>query len=313
VTLVLTCVAPTFVVQVADRRTTYPDGSVGEDEFNKSLFLCGQAVVSFTGPAQVDGESTIAWARERVVGEAKDLGDRLEALQAAATDRFVRQPGTSREHRAAFVVAGIGSFRTPGGVVLARDLPFIHVISNCLDRRGQWLRTAKDRFTVFPVLLDGRPFRIVPAGQPPTAEESRGLHRDVRRALERGGGAGAVARLLALQVRDVAERNGRVGKNLLCAIIPRSAAGTGEMSIAYDAVPPGGLPDAARFQSPDPASATYIYLPEDPTQLVFYGPEIACDEARITNLRYEAPSKEGESLTVTLTAWDASSGSNASP
>jgi hypothetical protein len=66
VTLILTCLAPDFVVQVSDRRTTLPDGRVVEDQFNKMLFLCSHAVMSVTGLGKVANESTVAWARERL-------------------------------------------------------------------------------------------------------------------------------------------------------------------------------------------------------------------------------------------------------
>jgi hypothetical protein len=57
-TMVLNCMTPEFVVQVSDRRLTYPDGSVADDRANKAVMYCGHFFIGYTGLA-VLGDPTL--------------------------------------------------------------------------------------------------------------------------------------------------------------------------------------------------------------------------------------------------------------
>ncbi len=53
-TLILSAVVGNYAFQVSDRRLTYPDGSLHDDDTNKAVFFHTSFAFSFTGLAYIE-------------------------------------------------------------------------------------------------------------------------------------------------------------------------------------------------------------------------------------------------------------------
>jgi hypothetical protein len=164
-TLVLSCITPSFVVQVSDRRLTKLDGSLADDETNKAVLFLGHFVFSYTGLAYVGQTRTDRWLVERL-GRAfqqskPNAGAAIATITTEASQAFQRIPGRERK-RHEFVAVGWGAFWAEQD----RLRPSILRLSNALDEAGNWLPQAKRHFELVPTFLhDEEQFRFLASGQ----------------------------------------------------------------------------------------------------------------------------------------------------
>jgi len=84
-TLILTCLTQDYILQVADRRVTLADGTLKDDDTNKAVFYCGgyaaaNFAVAYTGPDEMEGESTAEWIGARMMAES-NIESAMEPLR----------------------------------------------------------------------------------------------------------------------------------------------------------------------------------------------------------------------------------------
>lgn len=112
-TLVQTLFTRERVIQVADRRLTWPDGSVADDNYTKLVCWNQTFSVAFTGIARIDRrlrKSTSEWIAE-VLCDYTIFENGARALCRDAQDRVKRLGWKDR--RLAIVIAGFDERRVP--------------------------------------------------------------------------------------------------------------------------------------------------------------------------------------------------------
>ena len=211
-TIILTGLVGDHIVQVSDRRLTWPEGKLYDDDTNKAVFFCGRVAVAFTGLYQMEGKPTAEWIgscmkdHTQIEAAMKQVGDRA--------DRYLRQ-STFIDKRLTVVATGWATLR--GAFPIQ---PFVCVASNCMtDSWDPAPYGPMNVRTVFP----GSSWNFFSAGQSLYHAEKVRLNRLVKRALEHGATAMSVARLLQSTVFSVAVRNTRVGKGMIVQMISQKA------------------------------------------------------------------------------------------
>jgi len=100
------------------------------------------------------------------------------------------------------------------------------LISNFHGPNGEPLAVANDEFTVGNLTLpENRVFLLCSVGQSVTSERKKELSWGIRRCIEKGTGPTEILRLLITTMRETAEHNNAVGKNMLALSLPRESAG----------------------------------------------------------------------------------------
>jgi hypothetical protein len=80
VTLVLSCIAPEYAVQVSDRcLTDLRTGIAVEQEANKAVVLSNRVAFAYTGLARIEGKPTDIWLRDALVVQARERAVAREA------------------------------------------------------------------------------------------------------------------------------------------------------------------------------------------------------------------------------------------
>ncbi len=229
-TLVLSCLSPQWVMQVSDRRLTYRDRSLADDDTTKAVLLHNAISFGYTGLAELPrataavdlwrgtkGEwvPTHQWLTEVLaIGSMRGSLDEVFELVRAEADISIRQAvyrvraPTSRRH--AFI--GVGWTRP---IENAAFEPFVCLIDNFRDITAL-------RFAISGMPLGRRPF-LLHASSPLAANIAIRLERNVRAYLRRSQHPKPVARLLQAAVRSVAGIDNRVGAGLLLSCLPRQA------------------------------------------------------------------------------------------
>jgi hypothetical protein len=224
-TLIVTCLTPSWTVQVSDRRLVKVSDnsmSVAEEEANKAIVYRDNFAVGYTGLARIGGIPTDEWIALQLAGQ-RDVESGIEWLAEAATREFTQMrgiPASARRH--AFVVAGFAYVDQTSGPV-----PVVVRVSNALDSRGRWQDRAQPRFTeVARCLPPGARFAIICTGQSLRSDTATWLSRWVRRATERDAGPYAVTKLIARAIWETADRNKAVGRSLMAVgVVPDEVPG----------------------------------------------------------------------------------------
>jgi hypothetical protein len=140
-TLIITALSENSVVQVSDCRLTRTDGSLCDDLAVKAICVsCTDAGFSmaYSGLAEIQNQQTDQWVVEYLIS-IKASGMRFPELftlfkeRSESTFRTLRHLGPTRA--ITFVMAGYGS---PG--------PFMAVLSNAEDEKGNLLKNVSDDF-----------------------------------------------------------------------------------------------------------------------------------------------------------------------
>lgn len=271
-TLILSYLTQDFVVQVSDRRLTWDDGRLADDNANKATLYCGRAAIGYTGRAQIKTERTDEWLTG-ILANAKDLPAALDTIKDEATAYFGRIADTPRQRRHAFVIAG--------WTRVSADRPIQRIfcrVSNFHDTEQGELPEARPEFASGLKLLE-------PDEPPRLNSTGRGLSEDERlllgEVLQNVPDPTRIALAMARTVRIVAARDPAVGRGVLAVHIPRSYA---------EQTPPGqfmfkwGGAASAPFPSDTPGS---FYLPADSQELTQHAPNMACYRIGVTNVHSE--------------------------
>jgi hypothetical protein len=208
-THILTFLTHDHIVQVADRRLTWPNGELFDDDTNKAVFYCGRVAVAYSGVYQMEGKPTAEW-----IGSCmKDATQTEEAMYQVAerAERYLQKTNL-KDKRLAVVATGWG---TKDGTPPNRE--FLCVASNFSPGRGVgpwevWTKVFDASGQLFVVGADLYP------------GERKRLFRLIKRAAERGVTIISVARFLHETIKSVAARNERVGKATIAHLLSRKAA-----------------------------------------------------------------------------------------
>lgn len=134
-TLVLSCIAPEYAVQVSDRcLTDLRTGIAVEQEANKAVVLSNRVAFAYTGLARIEGKPTDIWLRDALVPH-QSIGGAVQVIVDEATRAFRGIAGPQCRKHQAFVGAGWARFPHLGRALR----PFGVTISNAFDEEGHWL------------------------------------------------------------------------------------------------------------------------------------------------------------------------------
>ena len=148
-TLIITSLAEDALIQVSDRKLTYPNGSVASNFADKAIYVnCTDArfTVAYTGLARVGNTQTDHWLLNYLTNSRaanKRFPKIIEELRLHAANTF-RSLGNHRG--ITFVFAGFGP---PG--------PFAVLLSNQENGNGQWIGSINDSFDVGWFLRNASP------------------------------------------------------------------------------------------------------------------------------------------------------------
>lgn len=273
-TLVLTCLAQDFVVQVSDRRVRLRGERRAEDRANKAVFFGGYTTWAYTGLAYLDDKRTDEWLFELFEGVQNGLDELTQSLEekaGAAIERYLDKPKDSHTYRThgrhAFVGAG---YVDPGD----GTVPACIVVSNFGDMT-QWKNEATENLTTTAYTINqGSVYRVLSAGAPLPDTILKSLTSALDKSVTRG--SHVVAHDLALAVRTIAKTNKTVGKNIMCCVIPRAAVVSDTFGIHGAPVISRAGPTSHRgwFQPTAATMEHYYYWPEtaSPEYFIYYSP-----------------------------------------
>jgi hypothetical protein len=224
VTLVLTCLMPDYVVQVADSRLTrVVDGQIDivDEHAWKAVVVESSMVVGYSGLANLAAdlsEPTDIWLLEQP-GLLLPEGLRAaKSLASTAKKRFARiSPRIAMESRRhAFALAG---WETAG-----RGEPFVAVVSNAVGPKNEWASRPASHFDVHVDYLGSRELFLRPIGAA-MGPTFRHVEDEVRGELRNAGRIDRIVAALCRGVRAVASQNRGVGDELLITVLPKASAG----------------------------------------------------------------------------------------
>lgn len=289
-TLVLSVLTPSHVVQVSDRRLVWlRNGSIErhDDEKNKAVLWAGRIQFAYTGLAELGRERrTDKWLAEalsksytRAVADpnidAVDQTYFLESLVREATDYF-RGPRISKIdsslRRHAFVAVGWG--------IVDDELdfsPYIVLISNFHDPNWVEMDQARDEFWYGMRRLGGEDsVHVFSIGYPLSAGEVSSLTKKVRQIVD---DPTAIVVALAEKIREVASQSATVGRGLMANVLPREFVAANLEEQFVDLGPP------------KEGQATYLYIPPDDAPVVHWGPTVVSANGMIlSDIMWSDPS-----------------------
>lgn len=284
-TLVLSYVSNSFVLQVSDRRLSR-GGVPLETEFNKSVVWCRLAVIGYTGFAFVNRQQRIPtdqvdeWIR-RTLYNRLSIFEIIEALKQEAKKWVYNMPGDWRAQ--AFTIAGwapqrSGSFKH-----------FAALISNFHDERGNILKSIQSEFISTIISPPSEEPIISVVGQRLTAEEYRAMRRAL--ALTKGEDPGRVSDVLVHIVRNVSRRiPSLVGQSVMVTCIPQPSSFNPAQFILTE-----------RWGRPVLDHPTFFYRDPDSNQYRGYAPLFVCgDSGHDFTIDYLNESGSDASITVSM-------------
>src|SRR5688572_27034046 len=201
-TLILTCLTPTLVIQVSDRRLSWLTGpKAGQPtdvEQNKSVVVCNRICFAYSGPSNIGGKRTDLWLTE-VVARVQPYSLRriLEEVRHSA-ERELTGTGLRQYGRLAFVAAGWAK-RIREGQLEA----IVFSIANALDDSWRWKRSAEDTFVqrMWPLSSSVSDIELIETGVSLGTALRIDVERQLRRCHEHSAGPEAFVRVLAGAIR----------------------------------------------------------------------------------------------------------------
>lgn len=230
-TTILTCTTPEYVVLASDRAVSYNTarGIEGSpDRMGKTIALYGQFLMGVTGFAELDGLPMDEWVIERLSGVHPQKWPQTIADRATASIGKMRKSSSHKHH--SFV--GVG-FARIGPDPASEWLPWRFVISNAYDKVGAWLNQAATRFTVaFSPHPPEKWADLNSYGQTLPSRVNTWAERALRNYQQRNEGAAqGCVELLGRLVSGVARRTSTVSTACLVSVLPKAAAGTGNVDV----------------------------------------------------------------------------------
>lgn len=216
-TLVQTLMTEELVVLVADRRLTWPDGSVADDNFTKVVLWRDGFVAGFTGIARINPaatKSTSEWIAE-VLADHRNFNDGAVALQRSASE-MVSKLRHWPDLRLAIILAGFDFRRYPRFAMVSNFLP-----------GGPYPADPKD-FGIYDMVRavgPGVKSAFATAGATLNGWQGGVLGRTVPRMLGQSDGITRAARLMVALQRKVADAQPTVGRDAMCVVVPRERSG----------------------------------------------------------------------------------------
>ena len=205
-----------YAVIVSDRRLTWPDGTIHDDNANKATVVCGRMALAYTGLAQIQLQRTDEWITNVLASSGfKSSSDAARVLREEATRHFRGIAATPRQSRHAFVAVGWTKSREEDPL-----RPHYLLISNCHDERGVELATALSEFkTIVSIPRDDQLPLLLAVPRHFSERELKALQRELLPLQD----PQQMALVLARAIRTVADGTETVGKALLAVCLPRVA------------------------------------------------------------------------------------------
>lgn len=256
-TLVAVVATSDLIVLAADRRLTWPDGSLADDNANKIVQFADTGVFGYTGIARIGGVGTDDWLAERLAeGAPKGLTPMLKGLREAAD-------ATLRSGPAATPLAILGAiWARPEGLPPVR--PIVLCISNFHTDWQTPGGVPPFAFATHSKILDiaDGPL-ITTVGSAVERRTVDGCRRLVRRRMRSANARHLGAEIEAILVdaiRELGRRDRRVGRGILTARLPRPKDnGSGLLVV-------NGVPNDE--------SPTFRFYPSDAANSWIYGPTL---------------------------------------
>jgi hypothetical protein len=254
---ILSMSTPDVLIQVTDRRLTWPDGQIFNDYTNKVTIFNGRMAVSYAGLSKVLGQKTDEWLVQILANPTiRTLADAVYTIQDRATTAFrdwARTPKEKARHHLMF--GGIAWARQPGRESLRVLICFV---SNCHDEHGALQAEARDDFRVHHRILEpGDTHGFFSIGAALSTEERHRLKERTRTATSLDD----LTAGLVEAVREVAARDGTVSKNVLAVTIPRAVVEREWRDVMLLAGPPLTLNALGSVYFPENWQAPIQYCP----------------------------------------------------
>lgn len=259
-TLIISVLTHTYVMQASDRRLTIlrDNEVVGyEDERNKAIFVADRLSFAMTGIADIDGDTVEFFAAHmaRSLEAGRNVNGALDTVGGMFGQYLAQHPALC-DQRLAFV--GVGWTAAPP----APRSPVLMWMSNSMDSDGEWTtRTNEDFTTGTSGLLPDEPLLILISGAGLSDEQAEQLQLDVIGAVTASGDPEPVARLLIDHIRTAARMNRLIGLGVMVNCIPY-ACGRLDGEIMFI----GGLPTSD--------TRTFTYVPAGRSTGPYLGPHV---------------------------------------
>lgn len=259
-TLIISVITHSYVIQASDRRLTMlQDGEVvgHEDARNKAIFVAERMSFAMTGIADIDGD-TVEFFTARLahfLATGLDLDGALNAV-GGILGQYVAQHASLSGQRLAFL--GVGWTAVPP----APRSPLLMWVSNSMDSHGEWTARSTAGFTTGAVeLLHDEPLLLLVSGAGLPHEQTEQLRLDVVGAVMSSDDPEPVGRILIEHIRKAASVNPLIGACVMVNCIPY-ACGRPNGEILFI----GGLPCSD--------TRTFTYVPEGQATGPYLGPHV---------------------------------------
>lgn len=291
-TLIQTLVTDEVVIQVSDRRLTWPDGTVATDEYCKLVYWNGWFTVGFTGIARIDPQATESVSEwiAKTVADYNVLGEGIEAVAKDAANRINKLPW--KDKRLTIIFAGFA-------MIDAKLRPLVFIVTN-MEPDG----SSKDQnvFEIYNSTPPTLPWSTA-VGARITPWHQRMLNQRIPRMLKQPNGVERALKLMVALQRYVAADQMRrdstkvtVGEDALCVVIPRNQVAPGTILTKVDG-----------YELPE-KSAAFEFFPKGGFEFRKHGPLMASGGFVNVDLTTEAdpanPDHQTVSMQVLKTPWD---------
>lgn len=263
-TLIISVLTPSYVLQVSDKRvTSIADGSLIDDDRVKAVQYCNQMLFSYSGVAELAAQPFHEWLVDVLAERPMSLEDAVSNLQQRLNGAFESPNLPAQRKRHAVVGVGWAEFGD------SEELsPFKVVVSNSVAADGRWKRLAEAAFAIQGQVLESHSLThlsAIGAAVPPTLR--RNLTRNVERLVERSDNVLELIRLVAMTIRSVAAINATVGSSMTAMVLPKN-------SVKADSTGLWSPPNPLEHARPD--SPVFFHLAADSDQLTRTLPAHTC-------------------------------------
>ena len=254
---ILSLSTPHVLIQVTDRRLTWPDGQVFNDYTNKVTIFNGRMAVSYAGLSKVLGQKTDEWLAQTLANPTiRTLADAVYTLKDRATAAFRDWARPAEEKARHHLMFGAIAWARPPGRKSSRV--FFCFVSNCHDEHGVLQADARADFRVHHRILEPGDFHgFSNIGAALSIEERHRLKERTRRATTLDD----LTAGLVEAVREVAARDRTVSKNVLAVTIPRAVVELEWRDVMLLAGPPLTLDALGSVYFPENSQAPVQYRP----------------------------------------------------
>ncbi len=206
-----------LIILVADRRLTWSDGRLADDNFTKVVVWRDCFAVAFTGIARINAtatKSTSEWIAE-VLADYRHFDEGVAALQRRASEQLASLPKWP-DMRLGMVVAGFDFRRYPRFALVSNYLP-----------GGPYPADPTDfvRYSMMREVGPGVRSAFATAGVGLENWQEVVLGRPVPRILRQHDGITRAAKIMVALQRKVADKQSGVGRDAMCVVIPRERRG----------------------------------------------------------------------------------------